>query len=125
MENRKTEKNINLGDKVYQIKKMDPRSACWLFSFLGTRAEGGLILSALGKCSRIEFAEIQAMSLRQIYRLDSADGNVLPIAILSNDGSFSDPFLSDDAESVYKLTCESILFNLDPFLVVSGSKSPQ
>lgn len=123
MKNRSTTKNVTIEEKTYQVSKMDARSACWLFAFMASRSEKGAILSALGRCTREEFNEIQAMALRGVFFLDNKDGNTFPIAIIAQNGLFVDPELASDPEAVFRLTSEAILFNIEPFLVESKSKS--
>ena len=120
MDARVLTKDIPCGDKIYQVRKMDARTACWLFSNLAVKADGSSILSALGKCSRPEYDEIQNLSLKHIFRLDEKDGSTFPMAVISPDGlNWVDKNLSEDPALVFKLTAEVIQFNLDPFRDVS------
>jgi len=124
MENRSTTKNVTIGDKTFQINKADARTGCWLFTFLGARQqEGGAILSGLGKCTRSEFDEIQTVALSKITILDNQNGNIFPIPLISPNGSFSDKSLETDSDTIMRLTTESILLDLVPFLVERGSNS--
>jgi hypothetical protein len=122
VDSRVTSKTVTFENVTYQINKIDARTGCWLFSFMGSRSSGD-VLSALGKCSRSEFLEIQDIALRAVYTLDVQDGNTFPIAVIAQTGAFVNPELAKDTETVFKLTCESLLFNLSPFLVAAGSNS--
>lgn len=122
MENRTPTKNFPVGDKIYQLNKVTPRTGCWLFSFLAARQSDSSVLSGLGRCTRAEFDEIQTIALRQVFLLDIVDGNTLPIAVLAPDGNLIGD-LKDDTELTFKLTTASLLFSLDAFLVVVGSSS--
>lgn len=123
MENRSTTKDVTIGDKTYQIKKADARTGCWLFTFLGARSGDGAILSGLGKCTRSEFEEVQMIALSKITILDNQNGTVFPIPLVSPNGSFSDKSLESDSDTIMRLTTESLLFDLMPFLVERGSNS--
>ena len=117
MENRKTYQDVPVKDKTYRINKMDARSACWLFAFLADKAEGKALLSALGKCSKKEFDEIQSMALKQVEFMDYKDGNTFPTAVITGNGSICDVTMQEDPSIVFNLTAECIMFNLTPFLV--------
>lgn len=123
MENRAVTKNVTIEGREYQVTKVDARTACWLFTFMGARSGEGAILSGLGKCTRQEFDEVQALALSKVFFLDEQGGNTFPITVIAPDGSFTDKRLASDAEAVMRLTTESLLFNLSPFLVERGSNS--
>ena len=124
MENRITSKEVDIKGFTYRINKMDARSSCWLFTFLGSRStDNSTLITSLGKCTRAEFIEIQNMLLSKVFRLDRQEDKEFPIAVLLPSGEISDPHLSYDAEAVMNLTSEAIMFNLSPFLAGSGSNS--
>lgn len=125
MASRETTKELTIDGKLYQLNKMDARTATWVFSFLGAKIEkeGGSILTGLGKCSRADFNEIQNMALKQIFFLDQKDGNTFPTPIIAPNGSFVDKELGSDADTVMQLTSQSLAFTLEPFFIVSGSNS--
>ena len=108
-------KNVPIGDKIYQISKMDARLACWLFATLAARAENGL-MSSLGKLTRVEFDEIQGFALKFISLLETQDGLDLLTPVISGDGRWSSQDLIHNPEIVFKLMTECILFNVEPFL---------
>jgi hypothetical protein len=117
---RETSKDIPVGDKKFKLTKMDPRSACWLFTNLADKTESGsLLISALGKCSREEFNEIQDLALKHVFFLDEKDGNVFPTVLVSSTGVWVDKDLESDPRAVFQLTTESIMFNISPFLTES------
>jgi len=118
VENRQATKNITVGDKTFQITKMDPRTSCWLFSVMGSKAEGKMILTAFGNCSKEEFDQIQSLALRQILWLDNKDGTVFPTSLIAQNGKFT---ISIEADELYQLTSESVIFSLSPFLVEQES----
>jgi hypothetical protein len=120
VENRKTYQDIVILEKTYRINKLDARSACWLFVVLMDKAEGKAILSALGKCSKSEFDEIQSMILKKVDFMDTKDGNTFPTTITKVDGSICDTTLVDDAGALFNLTTEAVMFNLVPFLADKG-----
>lgn len=93
---------------------MDPRTACWLFSVMGSKAAGKMILNAFGNCTKDEFDQIQSLALKQIYWLDSKEGNIFPTTLVAQTGKLTVPL---EADEIYQLTCESVIFSLDPFLV--------
>ncbi len=123
MENRTSTKNVTIKDRVYQINKVDARTVCWLFSFLGARCGDGAILTGLGRCTRQEFDDIQSMALSKIFWMDTKDGATFPTAVVGPSGAFSDPSLAEDAETVMRLTSDFLMFNLSPFFVDRGSNS--
>ena len=125
MENRQAIKEVVIRDKKYQINKIDARTSCWLFSFLGSRTErGGAILSGLGKCSIAEFDEIHSLALKQVFWLDNQLGNTFPTSVITPSGTFTDPEVGADAGLVMQLMSESLMFQLSPFLVDRESNSP-
>ena len=115
VENRKTYQDIVIQEKTYRINKLDARSACWLFCFLMDKAEGKAILSALGKCTKSEFDEVQSLLIKKVDFMDTKDGNTFPTAITKVDGSICDVTL-EDAGNLFNLTTEAVMFNLTPFL---------
>lgn len=119
MESRESSKIFPLKGKNYQINKVDSRSGCWLFAFMSEKSGEGHILSGLGKCTREEFDYIQTMALKQVFHLDGQDGAVFPVAVLGPGGQFVGD-LTTDTELAFRLTSESIIFNLTPFLVAAG-----
>jgi hypothetical protein len=122
VEPRVNQKEVKVGEQSYSIKKMDPRLACWLFSVLAGKApSGSSLLAALGNCSKSEFDEIQGHALRFVFHCDLQDGVLLEIPILGSNGMWAIKELNDDPSKVYKLTTESIMFNINPFL--EGNKS--
>lgn len=122
MKTRVTFKDVPIGDRNYRLTKMDSRLGCWLFSTLAYKADANQILSALGKCTKEEFDEVQGQALRFVFRLDkSEDGTVFPMAVLAPNGMWVDKDLADDPAEVFQLTSAAILFNIDPFLVASKS----
>lgn len=123
MEPRKKSTETIVGGKKYQLHKVDSRTACWLFSFLSSRADGN-ILSALGQCSKQEFSDLQNMALSHTFFLDEKDSNVFPTAVLAPASlNWADQNLEENPDYVFKITCEWILFNLQPFLVENKSKA--
>lgn len=122
MEPREATKDVTIKGKVYQINKLDSRTGCWLFAVMSEKSGAGEILSGLGKMSRKEFDEIQTLVLKQVFHLDNSNGNTFPIAVIMPTGSFIGD-LVEDTELAFRLTSESIIFNLKPFLVVAGSTS--
>jgi hypothetical protein len=123
MEIRTSTKNVVIKDRTYQISKLDARTACWLFTFMGERSKDGQILSGLGRCTRQEFTEVQGVLLGKVTHLDNQDGNVFPIAIIGPTGGFSVADLSEDAETVMRLTTESLMLSLSPFFIDRESSS--
>lgn len=122
MNPRVTQKDTTIGDRQYRLTKMDPRLACWLFSVLaGKSTNDGQLLSSLGQCSRELFDEIQGQALKFVFFLDTKDGNTFPIPVVAPNGLFTDKILEGDPSEVFKLTAESIMFNVEPF--VGASKS--
>lgn len=122
MEHRSSTHKVTIKDKVYEINKLDARSGCWLFAFVSDRSGDGPITSGLGKCSLKEFTEVQTLVLQGVFYLDSKDGTTFPIAVVGPGGSLIGE-VGQDVELAFKLTIESIVFNISPFLVVKGSSS--
>lgn len=122
MEPRESTKTVTLKDKIYQITKLDARTGCWLFAFMADRSGEGQILSGLGKCTKAEFDNLQTLALRQVAHLDGKEGQTFPVPVLGPSGQFVGD-LNDDVELAFRLTSESILFNLTPFLVAADSTS--
>lgn len=116
MNARITTKDVPVGGKTYRLTKMDARLACWLFATLAGKTDDGLLMAALGKCSREDFNEIQTHALKHVFALATEEGNTFEVAILGPNGSFSDPELAKDPGTVFKLTTDSIMFNVQPFL---------
>ena len=126
MKPRVLRKKVSIDETEYELSKPDARTACWLFSFLGAKIEvsGGSIFSALGKCTRAEFDEVQDIALKHTFFLDSREGNTFPTAVLDpRTGGWVDKKLGEDADSLMKLTSEYLAFVLEPFLAESGSNS--
>jgi hypothetical protein len=121
---RETQKTVTVQETNYQINKIDPRTACWLFSFLAARTSGSLT-DSLGKCTRDEFNEIQSIVLLKIFRIDDKDGATGLVPILSGSGLIADPLLKDDAEALFQITVLGIAFNLDPFIAGNPSNLKQ
>jgi hypothetical protein len=124
MNNRVTMKEVAVGEKRYQLKKIDARSACWLFAFLGGRSTGGSIISGLGACTKQEFDEITGLVLKPILCLDHSQDGQFEIPILSATGNITDENLMD-AGNMMVLVSEAIVFNLEPFLAGRGLNSAQ
>lgn len=121
MENRQTSRTVTVGERTFEVKKMDPRTACWLFTTMGSRSEGGNILSALGKLTREEYTMIETEALKRVYFLDTKEGNTFPTAVLGPSGTVTMPL---EANELLSLTTESLAFSLSPFLVGPESNSP-
>jgi hypothetical protein len=124
MNARKLTKEVTIGDKRYQLKKIDARSACWMFAFLGGKSNGGSIITGLGACTRSEFDEIQTLVLRPVVCLDNSSEGNFEIPIFSGPGNLVDENLRD-AGNLFMITSEAIIFNLEPFLFERGSNSLQ
>lgn len=124
MDNRKLTKDVDVGEKRYQLKKIDARSACWLFAFLGEKSSGGSIVTGLGACTRLEFEEILSLVLKPVMRLDSGENGNFEIPIYSGVGALVDGNLQD-AGLLFNLATEAIIFNLEPFLAGRGLSSLQ
>jgi hypothetical protein len=122
MNNRATLKEVAVGEKRYQLKKIDARSACWLFAFLGSKATGGSIISGLGACTKPEFDEITSLVLKPILCLDRTQDGNFELPILSVAGIIADDNLMD-AGNMMMLVSEAIVFNLEPFLAERGLNS--
>jgi hypothetical protein len=126
MEPRVAYKDVQIEDNLYRINKMDARLSCWMFTTLGRRAtSSGLLLSALGTCSREEFNELQSLALAVVQRMELRDGVQLPVPILSAAGAVADKFLADKPDFLLRLTSESIMLSIAPFLVDDKSNEPQ
>ena len=123
MENRETTKEIKLGDRIYQLNKADARSACWMFTFLAGKAEEKDLMSALGKCTKEQFDDIQTRALKLIYFMDTKDGNTFPTAVIKFDGSIVDNYLNSDPDALLQITYMSLMFNISPFLAESKLSS--
>ncbi len=123
MENRKLTKEVAVGEKRYQLKKIDARSGCWLFAFLGGKSNGGSIVAGLGSCTRLEFEEILNLVLRPVVCLDSSENGNFEIPVFSGGGTLVDDNLQSDASYLFTLVSEAIVFNLEPFLSGRGSNS--
>lgn len=117
MEPRVTSVETKIQGRTYSIAKMDPRTACWLFTFLASRTgEGGKLTAALGSCTRAEFDQIQTAALKQVTRLDIKEDKTFPVPVLMADGRLVDKDLLESPQHVMFLTSEAIMFNLTPFL---------
>lgn len=125
MEPRVLSSDITIGNKTYRLNKCDARTACWMFSFLGAKIEkeGGSIFGAIGKCTRVEFDEIQTIALKHTFFIDNKDGNEFPIAIIAANGTWIDKELGENSSALMKLTSEYLGFVIKPFLVESGLNS--
>lgn len=123
MELRQTEKITSIGDKKYRLKKIDVRSSCWLFAFLGGKSPTGFALAGLGQCSRQEFNDILDLVLNPVLIVDETPDNTFEIPILSGKGTIADVELASDSGKLMMLLSEAIMFNLEPFFVENGSKS--
>lgn len=127
MDARETTKNVTVKDKVYQLHKMDARSACWLYTFIGSRIKDGQpVMMALGSCTRQEYDTIVDLALKHVYHLDpdTSKGSTFLDPVVSPTGGLIGD-LQFDAELMLHLVSDSCLFNLKPFLVVVGSKLAQ
>lgn len=124
MDNRITTQDVTIGEQVYQVRKMDPRTACWLYTMLGARSNGGSMLIGLGRCTHAEFDEVQGVALGVVSRLDTKDGNTFPMPIVGAGGVLADPVLAANAKGLFDLTGAAVMFSLMPFLDVSESSSP-
>lgn len=122
MEPRESQKIVPIKGKNYQVNKLDARTGCWLFSFMSEKSGSGQILSGLGKCTRPEFFDLQNLALKQVFLMDGEKGAEFPIPVVGPSGQFVGDLVGD-VELAFRLTSESILFNLEPFLVVAGSNS--
>ena len=123
MERRETSKLVTIGDKSYQLNKTDARTSCWLFSFLGDKSEGKVLLTALGKCTKEEFNIVQYEALRKVNRIDVEGDKEFPIPIVKSDGTLIDKFLEENPNLLFDLTLSSVLYNISPFLKESDSNS--
>lgn len=123
MELRQTEKVVSVGDKKYKIKKIDARSSCWLFAFLGGKSPTGFAMAGLGQCSRQEFNDITDLVLNPVLLIDETPENTFELPVLSGKSIIADKELASDAGKLMLLLSEAIMFNLDPFFVENGSKS--
>lgn len=123
MELRQNSKTITIKDKTYQLNKMDARTGSWVFAFFSSRQDKGLILEALGKCTRAEYDEIQTVALKQVMVSETLDGAPIFTPVLAHTGQLVGTDIQTDAELIYRLMSESLMFNLQPFLVVAGSTS--
>ena len=121
MNNRITTKEISVGEKKYQLKKIDARSACWLFTYLGAKSAGGSIISGLGACTKQEFEEITSLVLKPVLCLDNSDGNHFEIPIMAANSNIVDDNL--DGGNLMSLLSQAIVFNLEPFLAERESSS--
>ena len=124
MENRQTTKTITIKDRTYQLNKLDARTSCWLFAFLGEKAGSDSFTTAFGRCTREQFMELENIALRQIFWIDTKEDKSFPTALLSAGGAFTIPELETDADIVFQLVTASILFSISPFLTVAESNSP-
>jgi len=115
MNNRILTKEHVVGEKTYRLKKIDARSAMWLFTFLGGKSNGGSIISGLGACTKSEFDEVTGLVLKPILCLDHGSDGQFEIPIMAANGNIVDENLMD-AGNLMALTSEAIVFNLDPFL---------
>jgi hypothetical protein len=123
MNNRILTRELVVGEKRYQLKKIDARSACWLFSFLASKSNGSTLVNGLGVCTRQEFDEITSLVLKPVVCLDHSEDGQFELAVIAPNGIIPDSNL--DAGNLFKLISESIVFNLEPFLAEKGSNSPQ
>ena len=120
MENRQTSRQITVGERTFEVKKMDPRTACWLCTTLAARADSGTMMNALGKLPREEYTVIESEALRRVYFLDDKEGNTFPTPIIGASGVVTLPL---EADELMKLLAESLAFSLSPFLVGPESNS--
>lgn len=127
MEPRKTYLDVPIKDKTYRLNKLDARSTCWLFAFLAEKSQDNAILSSLGRCTKLEFEEIQGMCLRNTFFIDYKEGNSFPTSVIDLKGSLIDSTLKEEPDALFNITAEFIMFNLKPFLVdrESNSQSPK
>lgn len=126
MEPRTTTKDVSIGERKYQLSKMDARLACWLFSTLASRIEdGSQLMAALGRFPKEQFDEIQGTALRFVSSIDDSTENRLLSSVVGPNGLWADKVLGSNPSEVFKLTIESILFNIAPFLDVSASTAQQ
>lgn len=77
-------------------------------------------MKGLGACSQLQFAEIQDIALKLVFRM--VDG--FPIAVIAPDGTFTFKDLENEPEHVFRLTTAAIGLALEPFLPASDSSSP-
>jgi hypothetical protein len=118
VENRKTSISEEVNGKVYLINKTSPRTACWLFTFLGSRsAEGERIIAALGRCTREQYDEIQDIVLKLIFLKDGD----FPISVVNPK---TGELLGDlvDPAVLMRLTSLALTFQLESFMVANESK---
>jgi hypothetical protein len=101
---------------------MDPRLACFIFTSLAGRTdENGQLLSTLAKLNRAEFEELQNYALKFVYRVELQGEVEIPIPVINVAGLLVDSHLEFDPKNVMRLTTDSLMFNLQPFLAESKS----
>lgn len=118
MENRVTSTEVEVDGKTYRISKMEARTAVWVgFAVMGKLADGELIVNALSRFPRAEFLEIQREALKKVATIDTG----FPKAIMMESGEWTDKSIEDSPETIFGLTLQSILFNINPFFSVKQS----
>jgi hypothetical protein len=117
VDNRSSSTLFKYKDITYKINKTNARTACWLFTFMSSRAKG-IILNALGTLDEPEFNHIQNMALKSVFKIE--DQFELPVL---GPGNVLVGELNDDPALLLLLTSRFLSFNLEPFMDVSVSDS--
>ena len=71
--------------------------------------------------TRSELADVQKLCLASCGRYSSRTGTPIAMPLLMADGRFAIPDLEFDGPAVYRLTSESIAFNIAPYFPGAGS----
>lgn len=124
------EKIVEIKGQKYRLGKLDARSASYLAikaaAALAPAVMGGGNLNAatltttLPNLPRKEFDEIQTMLLRTAMKLEDANGQLMPVPILREDGQFVDADMAYDVVTVMGLTVQAIIFNIGDFFGDAG-----
>lgn len=126
MDKRITHKDVKIGERVFRLKKMDARTGTWIaFLVLGKMAsQGGFgvraVASSMSNYSKEEFLSVQSDALRTVYKIENHEGQEFPVCIVTESGAWADKDLAEDVVTLFALTVQAVVFNVQPFFLKGG-----
>jgi hypothetical protein len=140
-------KDITIGEHQYKIGQLKAADGSWIYSTFVKRyrayreaqppaseeaqtaevpQEIGFAMTAqflVEQLTREEVTEVQRLCLLACGRYSGRTGTPIAMPIIRDDGRYAIPDLEFDGPTVYKLTQESIAFNIAPFFPGAGSNA--
>ena len=132
MQEKMRTKNLVIGEKQYQIRKMPARTACWIAMQILTKMLPGMVENKLqgfnlpgnrSELSEQEFYNIQNHCLAVCSRYEKVGNADVPQPVLMASGAWAFPDLDADAATVLALTAQSLIFNVSSFFEGDALKS--